>query len=125
MKLPKLNSFIVGFLSPIILVAIYWAANLEFVGGHNDVSPSGRYHLHIIAPESPRRGGAYSLELTRKVDDAPLRKIKVALPGAESTIRLRAGHAAFEWDVAETYADVSVDGNRLIRIYVPKDQSAR
>ena len=121
MKLPKGNSFLTGFVFAILVVAltyVWWI--VRFTGGHSVDSPNGAYSLYVTAPLNPLQGGTYTVELIQNSNESVLRRITVDLSEFESTPAVRENSSAsIVWDANSSYADISIDGNASIRIWVP------
>lgn len=122
-KVPKGNSFLTGFVTAILIVALayaWWNFRFTgFTGGHSADSPNGAYSLYITAPLSPQRGGTYSVELIQKSNENVLRRVAVGLSESESTASIRENGTSIVWDANSSYADISIDGNDSIRVWVP------
>ena len=93
--------------------------NLRFHGGHIEDSPSGKYSLSIWAPMDPAVAGTYSIMLRENKTGRTLRSATVKLNSKEKTKSLRGLPVSMTWDSLETYADIGVDGDFLMRISVP------
>lgn len=88
-------------------------------GGVHADSSNGLYGLSVMAPMSPEAGGAYSIELIDKKTTAVIRHVVVTLPRSEESVALRGGGGSITWDTANTFADIAIDGQDSIRIWVP------
>jgi hypothetical protein len=120
MKLLKRNSFIVGFISALVLMTAVYAWNhYHMTGGVVANSPNGQYALSAMSPMSPTRGGAYDLRLLEMKDLVVVRRCVVSIPQFEETVPLREGGGKITWDPASAYADVEIEGKRFVRIWVP------
>lgn len=118
---PK-NNFITGFLSALLLGLVWiWYSFAYFRGGHIENSPSGRYSLSIDGPlNSSSFGGTYEIELRDTRTERVLRTYTIQLDPNERLMPLRATNVTIQWDAAETTADITVDGEFLIRVAVAK-----
>lgn len=76
------------------------------------------YELTVVAPLSPKSGGAYTIQLIDLKTSARLRRIVVSLPRSERTVALRGGGGSVVWDPANSFADVKIDGTDSIRVWV-------
>ena len=120
MKLLRRNSFIVGFVSALVLMTAVYAWNHnKFSGGVVADSPNGQYTLSAMGPMSPTRGGAYDLRLIEVKSLVVVRSCVVSVPQLEETVPLREGGGEIAWDPASAYADVEIEGKRFVRIWVP------
>jgi hypothetical protein len=94
-------------------------ANFNFQGGHIEDSPSGRYCLMIFAPMDETAGGTYDVTLKDKSTGHTLRSATITLGSNEKTRSLRGFPVSMKWDASESYSDIVIDGEVLIRISVP------
>jgi len=121
MTLLRRNSFIVGFLSALLVVAaVYLWLHAETVGGIHAESPNGNYELMVMAPLTPKSGGAYSIELRDMRTSSVVRRIVVSMPRSESTVALRGGGGTVVWDASNSFADITIDGASMVRVWVPQ-----
>ena len=119
MKLPKLNSFIVGFLCAIVAIAFVslWQRS-GFIGGIDKDSPNGLYSLSVVAPLASEFGGTYNIKLVNTKTSTVVRSATVSVPSSEQTTGLRRG-GTIVWDPANSFADIVISGQNSIRIWVP------
>jgi len=120
MKLLKGNSFLTGFVTAILIVALacaWWNAGL--MGGRHADSPDGAYLLHVTAPINPQRSGTYTVVLIQESNEDVLRRVTVDLSESESTPLVRDNGASIVWDANSRYVDVTIDGDDSIRVWVP------
>ena len=94
-------------------------ANFRFQGGHIEDSPSGKYSLMIFAPMRETVAGAYVVTLVDKSTSSTLRSATIKLNSKEKTRSLRGLPISMNWDAAESYSDIVIDGELLIRTSVP------
>ena len=121
MTLRSRNSFIGGFLSALLVVAaIYLWQHAETGGGIHAESPNGIYKLMVMAPLTPKMGGAYNIELRDMRTSSVVRRIVVSMPRSESTVALRGGGGTVVWDASNAFADITIDGANMIRVWVPQ-----
>ena len=120
MKLLKRNSFIVGFVSAlVVMTAVYVWNHHSMIGGVAANSPNGQYTLSAMGPMSPAAGGAYDIQLIEVKTMVVVRSCVVSIPQFEETVPLREGGGKITWDQASAYADVEIRGKRFVRIWVP------
>lgn len=120
LSLLKRNSFITGVLTAVAGWLAWWTiTNFRIVVGHVEDSPSGKYALMIMAPMEQTFGGSYVVTLRDKVTSQVLRTVRVTLNSKELTKSLRGLPVSMIWDASESCADVSVDGDFLLRMSVP------
>jgi hypothetical protein len=120
LALPKRNSFVIGFVCALLLVAAYcvWQ-NAGVGGGVHAESPDGAYSLLVMAPLSPQYGGEYDIQLSHKPSGRLIRHATLAVPSSEQTVALRGGGGSIQWDAASSFADLQVAGQPIFRIWVP------
>ncbi len=120
MKLLNRSSFIVAFVSALLLMTAVYAWNHNFLrGGVVANSPNGRYTLRAMGPMSPTRGGAYDIGLIEVKTLAMVRSCRISISQFEETVPLRGGGSKITWDPASAWADVEIKGKRFVRIWVP------
>jgi hypothetical protein len=120
MKPLKRNSFIVGFVSALVLMTAVYAWNHNFLRGGVDAnSPNGQYSLRVMGPLSPARGGAYDISLIEVKTLVVVRRCRISISQFEETVPLRGGGGEIAWDPESAYADVEIEGQRFLRIWVP------
>lgn len=113
----KKNSFITGFLAAVFLYGAFYAINnLGLRGGHVEDSPSGKYTLRIFAPMSETRAGSYDITLIDRMSGQTVRNVRCKLSSNEYTVPLRGGDVAMLWDSTESYAEILIDGDFVVRI---------
>lgn len=91
----------------------------RFQGGHIEDSPSAKYTLMVFAPMDETVGGTYIVTLKDKTTGNTLRSATVKLNSDEKTRSLHGLPISMSWDASESYADVTIDGDFLIRLSVP------
>lgn len=89
------------------------------MGGHVEDSPSGKYTLTIFAPTDETFAGTYVVTLIDKATGNTLRSTTVELNSKERTKSLRGCPISMIWDATESTADITIDGNFLVRISTP------
>lgn len=120
LKLVKRNSFIVGFFAALVLVAVVYAWNRGGMqGGAEAESPNGIYQMWVMAPLSPTKGGSYHITLIDQRSSSVIRQIVVSVPSSEQTVAIREGGGAITWDAEDSFADITIDGTKSIRVWVP------
>jgi hypothetical protein len=120
LKLPKRNSFVVGFVTALVLWgAGYLWSQMEWSGGLHSKSPTGSHEVVVMGPLSPASGGSYTVELIESRTSAVLRHLVITVPRTEETVALREGGGAIVWDAVGKSADVTAGGSYLVRVYVP------
>jgi hypothetical protein len=119
----KRNTFATGFLTAAVL-GLAWLlfASFQFDGGHIEDSPSGKYSLSIVAPMKPTLEGTYVITLRNKATGRAVRSATVKLNADERTKALRGVPVSMNWESSETYADINIDGDFLIRMSVPPSE---
>lgn len=116
----KRNTFATGFLTAAALWLAWWMiVNLRFQGGHIEDSPSGKYSLMVFAPINETTAGTYTVTLTDKPTGSTLRSATVKLNSREKTQSLRGRLVSMNWDPTESFSDIIIDGDFLIRMSVP------
>jgi hypothetical protein len=119
----KRKTFATGFLTAAVLGLAWWLfASYHGVGGHIEDSPSGRYSLMIMAPMKPTLGGTYVITLRNKATGRTLRSATVKLSSEEETKALRGLPVSMNWDSSESYVDMDIAGDFLIRMSVPASE---
>ena len=93
--------------------------NFRFQGGHIEDSPSGKYSLMVFAPLDESVAGTYIVTLTGKATGNALRSATIKLNSKEKTKSLRGLPVSMNWDSLESYSDIIIDGEFLIRVSVP------
>ena len=120
MKLPKRNSFVVGFVAALLVVGLFvvWR-NAAIVGGRAVDSPNRAYQLNITARMDPQPGGTYTIKLVQNATGNILRTITIQLPKTESTVSVRENGATIDWAADSSYADILISGQKSIRVWIP------
>ncbi|MGE0378082.1 MAG: hypothetical protein AB7Q45_21940, partial [Planctomycetaceae bacterium] len=88
-------------------------------GGVGAESPDGRYHLDVMAPMSPTRGGTYEIRLIVVSTSDKLRRITLTVPRTEETVSLREGGGVIHWDQTSRFADITIGGRDTLRVWAP------
>ncbi len=117
----KFKSFASGVLVTAlvwIVYSLYWTQS--FQGGNVQDSPSGKLTLTIFAPLQETVAGSYHLTLKDKATGQTLRSLTLKLGATEKTRSLRGGTVSVSWDAAESYSDVLIDGEFLLRLSLPE-----
>ncbi|MDZ4851659.1 MAG: hypothetical protein SGI77_20420 [Pirellulaceae bacterium] len=73
----------------------------------------------IFAPIDETFGGTYVVTLKDKSTGSTLRYAAVKLNSKEKTRSLRGLPVSMIWDASESYSDIIIDGEFLIRMSVP------
>ncbi len=73
----------------------------------------------IFAPMDDTVAGTYVVTLTEKATGNTLRSATVKLNSREKTRSLRGLPVLMNWDPSESYTDIIIDGDFLIRVTVP------
>jgi hypothetical protein len=114
------NTFVTGFLTALVLWVGWWLyTNAQIQGVHVEDSPSGRYTLMVMAPMNPTSRGTYVVTLTEKASGRILRTNSIRLDSGQKTKSIRGLPVSMDWNATESAADVTIDGEFLIRISVP------
>jgi len=120
LKLPRRNSFVLGFTSALAIFIVVFVWNgFHWIGGIHEDSPDGLFALSITAPLSPTAGDSYTIKLTDKKMSAVVCHLVVTVPRSERTTSVRGGSGAILWDSKNMFADFSVHGSNIIRVWIP------
>ncbi len=123
MLIENRRSFTAGFICALVLTFAIWAYfNLSPHGGHVEDSPSGKYTISITSPMEPVAGGTYTVHLLEKPENKVLRKFTLQLNSTDSTLPLRGEQVSIQWNAEETFADISVRDEFLLRVSLPRNR---
>ncbi len=115
------KSFLAGVASAALVCCFWWLfTSSPFQGGHIEDSPSGKFSLAIFGPINERNAGTYRITIRDSATGVTLRTYFIKLGSGEMTKSLRGLPVRMDWDAAEKYADIVVEGEFLIRVSVPQ-----
>jgi hypothetical protein len=75
----------------------------------------------VMAPMQPKSGGTYVVTLTEKNSGRLLRTNTIRLDSRQKTKSIRGLQVSMGWDATESTADVTIDGEFLVRVAVPTE----
>jgi len=75
----------------------------------------------VFAPMDETVGGTYVVKLVDKSTGSTLRSATIKLNSKEKTRSLRGLPVSMNWDTFESYSDIVIDGELLMRMYMPSN----
>ena len=119
------RGFVIGAVCALALVVIVWCGyNASFLEGRYADSPDGKYRIRVDTLRRLASSSPYKISVTveRRSSGAIVRRLSIDLSSNESARTVRGEPGVIRWSPSSDYADVQVDQDPLVRVFVPRGE---
>lgn len=116
----RLGFVLILISAAVLLFAFLLLVENSAVGGQSAESPNGVYRIGIMRELDAEPGDPYRVTLSIADSGEAIQRITIEPVRGRPNQGLRETSQTIQWSADSTYADVVLDGQKMIRIFVPE-----
>ena len=111
-----------GFVCALLLVGgVYLWDTWDISGGRYADSPNGKYRMDVMGADRRIRSPYLKITIEEQATEAIVRSVTVKC-SKEQAGRVRGAPEAIHWSPESDYADVTIAGDHIMRLFVPSEK---
>ena len=116
------RSFVFTLLGGLTLCGVlFWIYVINSMGGgQTATSPDERFMIVVMRKSSPSDQVPYQITLREYASGNILRRFDLYPGNGVPKVELRGGPRVIAWDDSNAFAEITIGGKRLLRIYAPE-----